>query len=214
MVEFAARSHRLRAGLIRLGPYWALGFAGLHLYWAAGGRLGLPAAADVSGRSWLLVYDLIAGGLFLAAAVIGRLLLGSQLSRPRPQILRLLTLAGVVLALARAWVGLAQDATVILLLHQLPPAILYDLWFLVAGLIFLPVVRAAPAGASAVEPASGWPAQATAAVGRRSGRPVRNWAASANAQPAISSAETIGTPNAACAPCWSAIPPTRAAPLP
>lgn len=133
---------RFRTFAAGVGPYWALGFAALHLYWAGGGRLGVPTGTSaIADRRWFLAYDLIAAAVFLIAAVIGRLLLAERLSWPRRRLLRTLTLIGAVAALIRAWVGLAQDAVLILLLHRVEVGMVYDLWFLVAGLVFLPVAR-------------------------------------------------------------------------
>lgn len=65
-------SHRSSTWLLLAGAAWAMGFAVVHLYWAAGGRAGVPAGAGAIGaRPWFLAYDLVAAAALAAAAVTG-----------------------------------------------------------------------------------------------------------------------------------------------
>ena len=49
---------------------WGVLFALVHLYWALGGRAGLPADVSVKGSTPLLVISIVAVPLCLAAAVL------------------------------------------------------------------------------------------------------------------------------------------------
>lgn len=117
---------------------WSAGFAFVHIAWAAGWRAGVPAdAPPISDRPWFLAYDLLAGGLMLAAVPVA-LALAHGNTWP---LLRRATIAGAILALARGLPALFLDIT----------AGTYDglsfgadVWFTVAGLAGLLLVRATP----------------------------------------------------------------------
>ena len=49
---------------------WALAFAVVHLYWGLGGAAGLPPGRSVADNTALLVIDLVAIPLCLAAAAL------------------------------------------------------------------------------------------------------------------------------------------------
>lgn len=82
---------------------WALVFAGVHVYWLTGGTAGLPGGMTVLENTPLLVIDVIAIPLCLAAA-------------------------GLALALTRTWsppyrrivVGLAAATSALLVVHAVP----------------------------------------------------------------------------------------------
>lgn len=117
---------------------WSAAFAFVHIAWAAGWRAGVPAdAPPISDRPWFLAYDLLAGGLMLAAAPVAMALAHGSTRR----LLRRATTAGAILALARGLPALILDVT----------AGTYDglsfgadIWFTVAGLAGLLLARAAP----------------------------------------------------------------------
>ena len=129
--------HRYRRGAAASAT-----FAALHLYWAFGGRFGVPSdAAAIAQRPALLAYDLIAAAVFLAFAVAGlRLAHGDQ----SPALVRAARI-GSVCALARGGVGLVQDTFGLMVGNGISVGAVYDLWFVWLGVLFL--VAWAPAQA-------------------------------------------------------------------
>jgi hypothetical protein len=117
---------------------WAGSFAALHLFWAMGGRVGVPrSAAPISERPVFLAYDLLAAGLLSVAAVLaGRATLARRV--------RFIVTAAALLALMRGAGALLQDA-LYLVLDRRPGGfafgVLYDCWFVVAGVSFFVLVR-------------------------------------------------------------------------
>jgi len=122
----------------RLGPllcFWSFGFACVHLAWAAGWRGGLPADfAPISDRPWFLAYDVAAGLLMYAAAVVAALL---ALGRGTPLLARA-TVVGSVLALGRGLPALVFDLSSGELGGVGFGA---DVWFTVAGILGFMLAR-------------------------------------------------------------------------
>ncbi len=135
-----AASHRSSTWLLLAGAAWAMGFAVVHLYWAAGGRAGVPAGAGAIGaRPWFLAYDLVAAAALAAAAVTGVALAAGWGGAGRRRWLRRAAVAGALVALLRGGVGVVQD--VVLAVTDGPgPGVgaIYDVWFAAAGVLFLP----------------------------------------------------------------------------
>jgi hypothetical protein len=133
---------RLPRALAGFGSGWALLFATAHFYWAAGGRVGVGAAAGpIGNRPWFLAYDLAAAVVFVTGCVIGVVLAsGAGSARMRGRLL-VLTFWAAVLGLVRGAVGLVQDGITAALGHPLDIGVLYDAWFAVAGIVFLIATR-------------------------------------------------------------------------
>lgn len=133
---------------------WAGSFAALHLFWAMGGRVGVPqSAAPVTERPAVLTYDLIAAGLLALAAVIaGRATLSRRV--------RSLVTAAALLAVICGVGALLQDA-VLVVLHRrtdgFATGVLYDCWFVVAGISFFALARSHVARRQAGRPARAAP---------------------------------------------------------
>ena len=114
---------------------WSFGFACVHLAWAVGWRAGVPAdAAPISQRPVFLVYDLLAGVLMYAAAVVALRLATGRVSA----VLVRVTVAGSVIALARGVPALAWDLATG---HLGGVAAAADVWFTLAGVGGLALVR-------------------------------------------------------------------------
>jgi predicted branched-subunit amino acid permease len=131
----------LRAGIdpvarhrYRQGAGAAAAFAALHVYWAFGGRFGVPSGApSISHRPASLAYDLIAAAVFVAFAVAGlRLARGEQ----SPVLVRAVRI-GSVCALARGGVGLVQETFGLMIGNGIGIGAVYDLWFVWLGVLFL-----------------------------------------------------------------------------
>ena len=123
---------------------WSLIFAAPHFYWALGGRAGLAgqaAAADVAlQQTWFAAYNLAAGCLAIAGAVVAAALtLGWSSRRIRCGLL-IATAAASVVLLIRGLLGLTLlavsllqgtfDAQMPLVLVAIEP------WFLLGGLAY------------------------------------------------------------------------------
>lgn len=123
----------VRTHLLRFGIAWALAFAAAHVYWAFGGTVGVPTgAAPIGSRPAFLGYDVASAAVFVAAALVARRLV----HQPTPLLSRLTT-AGALVALARGLVGLVQDGAALTGGHGLSVGMAYDVWFLVAGMVFV-----------------------------------------------------------------------------
>jgi hypothetical protein len=109
-------------------------FAALHVYWAFGGRFGVPGGTPpISQRPASLAYDLIAAVVFVAFAVAGlRLARGDQ----SPGLVRAVQI-GSVCALARGGVGLVEDTFGLMIGNGISVGAVYDLWFVWLGALFL-----------------------------------------------------------------------------
>lgn len=125
--------------LLRIGVAWTLAFAVAHVYWAAGGRVGVPpSSALISHRPAFLAYDLVSATVLIAAAGVAR----SLAAAPTATLLRL-TVVGAAVALVRGLVGLGQDAVSMLGGHAITVGMSYDVWFAAAGVLFLVIARQA-----------------------------------------------------------------------
>ena len=120
---------------------WSLGFACVHVAWALGWRGGVPAGADpIAQRPVFLAYDLLAGLLMYAAALVAlRLAVG----RGSALLVRA-TVVGSVVALARGVPALAWDVATG---HLGGVAVAADAWFVLAGVGGLLLVRSLPVSA-------------------------------------------------------------------
>lgn len=123
---------------------WSLVFAGLHFYWASGGRAGLGAqavAADAAlQRSWFAAYNLAAGCLGLLGAVMALVLArhgGGH--RVRRWLSRAAAAASVIL-LVRGFPGSTLIAVSLLkgTFDPRTPAVLLAIepWFVLGGLAY------------------------------------------------------------------------------
>lgn len=123
------------------GAAWAWGFAAVHGYWAAGGRLGVPdEVADIATRPVFLAYDLVMGAVLALAGLVGLLLATPTGGGRRRLFLVHLTLLGGIAALLRGGLGLLQDATgAVTGADVLPVSTLVDAWFTLAGAVFVVV---------------------------------------------------------------------------
>lgn len=129
----AARRWAFAGGLL------AAAFAAVHGYWAAGGRLGVPAGtADIATRPGFLAYDIAMGVVLAAAAAIGVVLASPTGGGRRRLFLVHLALVGGVAALVRGGLGLLQDATGAMSGTDVHPVgVLADIWFTSAGVVFV-----------------------------------------------------------------------------
>lgn len=138
-----SRRFLLGAGLAGL-------FAALHLYWAAGGRVGMPAgAAAISGRAVFLAYDLLSAAVFAAAALVGL-----RLARGGAPRWTTLATFGALFAVLRGCIGLVLAGVGLMSGRGLSVGAGYDLWFLAIGLLFLLAARSGnawPAADSATQ---------------------------------------------------------------
>jgi hypothetical protein len=109
---------------------WSAAFAVVHAAWALGWRGGVPAGTpDIADRPVFLTYDVVAGLLMVAAAVV----VGLLVRRPTRLLLRL-TAVGSVLALLRGVPALAID----LAGGDLSGVgVLADTWFSLSGVLGL-----------------------------------------------------------------------------
>ena len=115
---------------------WAGAFAVVHVYWALGGRIGVPESAEpISQRTWFLVYDVVAGALCVLAVVLLVALARACRRSAPPQTLLLALRAGCAALALRGIVGLAGDA-VLLARGEPQTAMLFDVWFLAGALLF------------------------------------------------------------------------------
>jgi len=130
MALISVERARVAAGL------WAGAFAIAHVYWAFGGRLGVPASTEpMSQRTWFLIYDVSAGVLCLLAVVLlVAFARACKESVPPPALLVAVRVGCAVLAL-RALVGLAGDLF-LMTRGELGAAMLFDIWFLAGALLF------------------------------------------------------------------------------
>lgn len=122
------------SSLSRLLACWCVWFAILHFAWALGWRWGVPIGqAPIVERPFFLAYDLAAGVVILAAAVIAGWVSLEEDALRRRGLARLIFVGSLVAGL-RGTLGLLGDADIILSGSQVPMvSALADLWFLVAG---------------------------------------------------------------------------------
>ena len=117
---------------------WALAFAVPHFYWAAGGCVGVPGDVCEAGLpTWFLVYDLVAGVLCVAGALVALALVRSW---GRIVVRRRLAWIGGAVLVLRGGVGIVQDGLVLAGVvgseRGWEPTMLYDPWFLLGGVLF------------------------------------------------------------------------------
>ncbi|MEJ7831946.1 MAG: hypothetical protein WKF79_03460 [Nocardioides sp.] len=139
---------------------WSFGFACVHVAWAFGWRAGVPAeAAPIFERPVFWTYDVVAGVLMFVAAAVCLLLARGGLPRRARRVLETATLVGAGLALARGVPALVWDVATGDVGAHLGLAV--DVWFTVAGLAGLALVRATRSrqscseGGGAISPS--WP---------------------------------------------------------
>ncbi|MDQ3748946.1 MAG: DUF3995 domain-containing protein [Acidobacteriota bacterium] len=118
---------------------WALIFAFLHVVWAAGWYIGLPAEKmrEAFQKTWFLVYDLIAAGMCTVAVPLA-LALTRQWGRQLP--VRLLVFVGWsvtgILAL-RGVAGVIKIAYLAAIGENIAnPLFLWDFWFCLGAALF------------------------------------------------------------------------------
>ncbi len=123
------------------GGLWAWGFAAVHGYWAAGGRVGVPRGTpEIWQRPAFLAYDLTAATVLLAAGAVAMLLATPTGGGRRRLFLVHLALVGGAAALLRGGLGLVQDLTGAITGDAVHPvSALVDGWFTVAGALFVVV---------------------------------------------------------------------------
>ena len=123
---------------------WSLIFAAPHFYWALGGRAGLgaqAAAADAAlQQTWFAAYNLAAGCLAIAGAVVAAVLMLGRGSRRIRRSLLIATAAASAVLLVRGFLGLTLLAVSLLqgtLDAQMPLVLVaIEPWFLVGGLTY------------------------------------------------------------------------------
>jgi Protein of unknown function (DUF3995) len=123
--------------LAQAGAIWCLVFAVTHFYWAGGGRLGTNNVAAISNRPLFLAYDLAAGFVFLAAAAVATVLTRRLIDARLRSRLLTATIWGAVVALVRGVGGITQDVVTASMGHGVGIGVSYDIWFAVAGVVFL-----------------------------------------------------------------------------
>jgi hypothetical protein len=114
---------RMKLLCAALALVWSVVFAVAHVYWAAGGRIGIgdsPAATRAMTTAWFLVYDIVAGVLCIAGAFISVLLSYPRLGDKWCGRLRLLAWTACVILILRGGIGIAQSL---------------DPWFLLGGIL-------------------------------------------------------------------------------
>ncbi len=118
---------------------WALIFALLHVVWAAGWYVGLPAekAREAFQKTWFLVYDLIVAGI-CAVAVLLALALTQQWGQRLP--IRFLIFVGWTTAIVLALRGIAGVIKIAYLgitgEDIANPLFLWDFWFCLGAALF------------------------------------------------------------------------------
>lgn len=128
---------------------WSFGFACVHVAWALGWRAGVPADADpISERPWFLAYDLLAALLMYAAAVGCAVFAAGRQGRR----LRRTTVACSALALGRGVPALVLDVGSG---HLTGVGFAADVWFTVAGIAGLALVRVSRSASRRRTPAPG-----------------------------------------------------------
>ncbi|MGH3728274.1 MAG: DUF3995 domain-containing protein [Micromonosporaceae bacterium] len=141
-----------------LAAAWAALFAVVHLYWLAGGRLGLPEQLSLFDNLPLLIIDIIAIPMCAVAAVLALALVcpwGRRLPR-RLVLAGAWTTAAVLVVHAVPsmvdWVALAVGARTPGDLTALErfATFLYEPFFLAGGLLYLAATLCSPLGTDRV----------------------------------------------------------------
>lgn len=118
---------------------WAFTFAVLHIVWAAGFYVGLPAekAREAFQKTWFLVYDLIAAGMCVVAVFLA-LVLVRQLAQRLPA--RLIIFFGWTITVILALRGIAGVIKIVYLAtigeDIANPQFLWDFWFCLGAALF------------------------------------------------------------------------------
>lgn len=122
-----------------VGGLWAWAFAAVHVYWATGGRAGVPTGvAAIGSRPAFLAYDLTAAVVLVVSGAIAVLLAAPTGGGRHRLFLVHLALVGGVASLLRGGLGLLQDATTAITGEVVGNAgLLADLWFTSAGVLFV-----------------------------------------------------------------------------
>lgn len=122
---------------------WALLFAGIHVYWLAGGTAGLPGGRSIHGNTPLLVIDVIAIPLCLAAAGLALALTRTWSPRYRRILLWLAAATSALLVVHAVpvvpdWIMLAAGHASVAGLDPMVrfSTLLYEPFFLAGGLLF------------------------------------------------------------------------------
>lgn len=118
---------------------WAVIFAALHVGWAYGWFIGLPAgfAAKAFQNPWFLAYDLAVAGLCLAAAFLGLALTepwGRRMYRP---LLLILGCCAAAILTLRGVAGVSQAAYFVITGTEFTRQwVVRDAWFCLGGMLF------------------------------------------------------------------------------
>jgi hypothetical protein len=127
-------SSELKRPILMTGAVAAVLFAAVHVYWAFGGRVGVPDdAAPISSRPWFLAYDIAAAMVFLIAGWMGWCLANRRDWPWSWEALRRICFWGGVLAFLRG--GLSLGASIVM--GELDWASVFDVIFIVGGVLFL-----------------------------------------------------------------------------
>jgi len=116
---------------------WSVIFAVLHVVWACGWFVGLPAsfAAKAFQNPWFLAYDLAVAGLCMVAAF-----LGLALAQPRSAYRRLVLTLGygaATLLTLRGVAGASQVAWFLISGTEFNSQwVKWDVWFCLGGILF------------------------------------------------------------------------------
>jgi len=118
---------------------WALIFAGLHVVWAMGWYIGLhqELAEKAFQRQWFLVYDLVAAGLCLLAAVVALALVQPWGRRLPRSLIHLLAWSGAGLLVLRGAAGVMQAVYYLAIGgNKLDVFALWAIWFCLGAVLF------------------------------------------------------------------------------
>ena len=122
---------------------WMVLFAAVHLYWAAGGTLGLPPGLSVTDSTPLLVIDLVAVPLCVAGALLALALVRPWGRRLRRRWLLAASWATATLLVVHALPALVDGTLLVLGARSRPltaqdrfSLFLYEPYWLLGGILF------------------------------------------------------------------------------
>lgn len=118
---------------------WALTFALLHVVWAAGWYVGLPAdeMREAFQKTWFLVYDLIAAGMCAVAVPLALALARQRGWRLNVRFLLFAGLTATVILALRGIAGVLKIAYLGIIGEDISnPLFLWDFWFCLGAALF------------------------------------------------------------------------------
>ncbi|WP_019819321.1 DUF3995 domain-containing protein [Saccharomonospora saliphila] len=122
---------------------WMVVFAGVHVYWAAGGTFAMPAGFSIEDNTALLVIDIIAVPLCLAGAALALALVRPE-GRRRPRTVTALTALTGLFSIVHAAGTIVADIGMLLGVVEVPDteaerisAFVFEPWWLLGGVLFV-----------------------------------------------------------------------------